>query len=575
MRRASRGFSLVDVVVGVALMLVLFLALFGVLRASLILSSLTKANSAAVELASTQIEYLRGLAYDSIGTVGGIPAGTVPQFATSTVDGVQYVTHTYIEYSDDPADGLGVNDTNGITTDYKVGEVTISYSEYGLTKSVSLVSNFVPPGIESSTGGGTLSLHVVNATGANVGGASVQIVNASTTPTINFTTFTNTSGLALIGGAATSSMYQIYVSRTGYSSAQTYARTNTNVNPTPGYLTVVKDQTTSATFAIDQLATLILSSFSPATTTTFIDTFSDTSQLASQTNTQVTGSALTLTSQMDCGGGPDCVDGSAHSLPLSPNYLDGWGILSATLLQPPGTTAVIHIDDTSGTLLPDSVLPGNSTGFSSFPVSLTGIATSSYPALTLEADLASNATTTAPSVLDWSLSHTEGPSPLPNVAFTLTGAKTIGTDGSGLSIYKTIINDSTGAAAIKTESLEWDAYTLTLGSDTLIESCPASPYPLEPLQASSTALIVGTPMTNTLPVIVDDSAGNAIAGAEVVLTISGYAATLPTSACGLAYFNGLNAGTYSAVVSAAGHTTTTFSNISVAGNTAAVTLTLP
>ncbi|MFM2330564.1 MAG: hypothetical protein RLZZ26_71, partial [Candidatus Parcubacteria bacterium] len=43
MSRLRKGFSLIDVVVGVALMLVLFLSLFGVLKASLILSTLAKA----------------------------------------------------------------------------------------------------------------------------------------------------------------------------------------------------------------------------------------------------------------------------------------------------------------------------------------------------------------------------------------------------------------------------------------------------------------------------------------------------------------------------------------------------
>ena len=158
-----RGFGLIDVLVGVALLLVVFLALIGILRASLQLSTLAKAKATAVEIASTQIEYLRGLSYDALGTVNGIPAGAIPQYATSTTDGVVYTTHTYVEYFDDPADGTGVSDLNGVTTDYKKGKVTVTYTMRSSMKSVSLVSNFVPPGIESSTGGGTLALHVVDA----------------------------------------------------------------------------------------------------------------------------------------------------------------------------------------------------------------------------------------------------------------------------------------------------------------------------------------------------------------------------------------------------------------------------
>ena len=566
MTHAHRGFGLIDVIVGIALMLILFLSLFGVMRASLMLSTFAKAKAAAVELASTQMEYLRGLSYDSIGTVGGIPAGAVPQTATSTVDGVTYVTHTFIEYYDDPADGLGANDTNGITTDYKIGEVTVSYSIGGLAKSVVLVSNFAPPGIESNTSGGTLSLHVVNAGGVGVSGASVQIVNASTSPTINFTTFTNTDGFVTIGGAATSSEYQVYVSRAGYSSAQTYARTSQNVNPNPGYLTVTLDQTTSATFAIDLLASLTLSTFSPAATTAFSDTFADASNLSGETNTQVAGGALVLTSQS--------LAGSALSIPIAPNGLDGWGILSADISTPSGTSVLVRVADAAGNPLPDTVLPGNGDGFSTFPVSLTGIATSSYPELTLLASLTSNSTTTTPSLLDWSLSHTSGPLPLPNIAFTLTGTKTIGTDASSTPIYKTVVNDTTGAAGQKTESLEWDAYALTLGTS-LIESCPSAPYQLAPASATSTALIVGVPSTNTLPILVENTASSSIGDAKVVLTTSGYAATIPTSSCGLAYFNGLTAGTYAATVSAPGYATTTIPAINVSGQTATTTVTLP
>lgn len=566
MSRLSRGFGIIDVIVAIALLLILFLALFGVLRASLVLSALAKAKAAAVEVASTQIEYLRGLSYDSIGTVGGIPAGAVAQTATSTVDGVIYVTHTYIEYYDDPADGTTTHDTNSITTDYKVGKVKVSYTLNGISKSVVLVSNFIPPSIESSTGGGTLSLHVVNASGGNVGGATIHIVNASTSPAIDFTTFTDTNGFAVIGGAATSSEYQIYVSSSGYSSAQTYARSGQNVNPTPGYLTVAKDQTTSATFAIDQLASLALSTFSPAVTTAFSDTFSNTSNVANQNSTQVAGGALTLTSQS--------LLGSATSIPINPTNLDGWGILSANISTPPGTSIVVQVGNASGVAFPDAVLTGNTAGFSTFPVTLTGINVSTYPALTLLATLASNATSTTPSLLDWSVSHTEGPSALVNTSFTLTGAKTIGSDVNGAPIYKTVVNDTTGGTGQKTESLEWDGYTLALGQ-TLIEGCVPAPYQLSPATATTTALIIGTPAANTLPVLVQDGTGSAIGNAKVILSASGYAATIPTSSCGLAYFNTLANGTYSATVSAQGHATTTTPSIVVSGHTATTTVTLP
>jgi hypothetical protein len=160
------------------------------------------------------------------------------------------------------------------------------------------------------------------------------------------------------------------------------------------------------------------------------------------------------------------------------------------------------------------------------------------------------------------------------MAFTLTGTKTIGTDPSSLPIYKTVVSDTTGSGASKTETLEWDGYTLSLSAN-LVESCPASPYSLTPGSATSTAVIVGAATTNTLPVFVTNSTGATVPLAKVILEKPGYAATVFTSACGLAYFNGLAAGTYTATVSAPGYTTGTFSDIEVAGHTATSTLALP
>ena len=565
MSRCTRGFGIVDVIVGVALMLIIFLSLFGVLRASLMLSALAKAKATAVELASTQMEYLRGLSYDALGTVGGIPAGLVPQTATTTVDGVAYATRTFIEYKDDPADGTGAQDANIVTTDYKTGKVTVSYSMSELAKSISLISNFAPLGIESSTGGGTLSIHVVDAENTDVTDAGVHIINDSVAPTADFTTFTNAGGFAVIGGAATSSQYEIYVSKAGYSSAQTYERTGQNINPTPGYLTVSKDQITGATFFIDRLATLVISSFSPAVTSSFSDSFVDSSNLSSQSGTQVSGGALVLSA--------DELSGIARSTTISPGYLSGWGMLSATISAPTGTAAVVRVADSTGVPIPDSVLSGNSFGFSLFPVRLTSISVASYQTITLLAELISNSTTTTPSIFDWSLSHTDGPTPLLNVAFTLTGAKTIGTDADNAPIYKTIVNGSTGASAARTETLEWDSYSITAGN-LLIESCPVSPYPLAPASTIKANLVVGALTTNTLPIIVNNGAGSAIANAKIVLTNDGYAATIIASACGFAYFGGLSSGVYGATVSAAGYATTTFQNISIVGHTATTTLVL-
>ena len=285
--RSFRGMSFIDVIVGVALVLIIFVALTTLLQTSLKVSALAKTHSVAIAVAESQMEHIRSLSYANIGTVGGIPSGTIPQYATTTLNGITLSTRTFIDYYDDPADGLGSNDTNGITADYKRAKISTTYFVGTIPHTVTLISNFAPPGIETTNGGGTLKISVVNAVGSGVSGATVHIVNTVASTTVDVTTFTDSTGTVFLPGAPVSSQYQVFVSKAGYSSSQTYARDAMNVNPTPAYLTVAAGQTTTGTFAIDLLGTLVIRTFSPVATSTYSDAFANSSGLSATASTQV------------------------------------------------------------------------------------------------------------------------------------------------------------------------------------------------------------------------------------------------------------------------------------------------
>ncbi|HRH24373.1 MAG TPA: hypothetical protein PK109_02170, partial [Candidatus Paceibacterota bacterium] len=463
--------------------------LFGILRASLQVSGLSKLKATATTIASSQMEYIRSLSYTAIGTDGGIPAGAIAQTATTTNGGLPFTVRTYIEYADDAKDGVGAADTNGITTDYKHIKVTVSYTVAGVTRSVTLVSNAAPPGLETTTGGGTLSANIVNAVGTAVTGATVRIVNASTSPDIDLTTFSDSYGQVILPGAPTSTQYQISVTKTGYSTATTYARTATNANPSPGYLTVVGGSTTSSTFAIDLLGTLILRTFSPIAAALWTDLFTDTSKVVSFSNTQVIGGALTLSG----GVGTYPASGTALSTTTAPTYLAQWTNASSTISLPVGTTALVSVTDASGTLLPDAALPGNAAGFSG-TITLSSVSTTTYPALKLRATLTSSDPNVTPSISDWRIGYDEGPLPLPNVSFTLTSSKTIGSTSGGASIYKTTIATTTDSSGVRTLSLEWDLYQLSIPGKTIVTASPDDP-PIELLPGATVdeRLILTTP----------------------------------------------------------------------------------
>lgn len=478
--------SLIDVIVGSALILIVFLALLGLLRASLLVSSSAKAKAGATAVVSTQMEYIRSLPYDAVGTVGGIPAGPIVQYATTTYNGIPYGVRTLVQYVDDAKDGSGSGDSNGITTDYKRVRVTTTYTFRGEEREVAIVSNVAPQSIETTTNGGTLRVNVVDAAGAAVAGASVRILNAGTSPAIDLTTFSDLAGTLWLPGAPTSTAYQIFVTKDGYSSAQTYARDATNQNPTPGYFTVAKNQTTTGTFAIDALARLTLRTFSPVRAASSTDTFATAAGIASTANAQVAGGALTLAGAP----GSYAPSGTALSTSTAPQYLAGWTSVTAASSVPAGTGFTLSVTDASGTPLPDAVLPGNSVGFMAFPVSLAGVSTTTYPGLALKASLTTLSASSTPQVLDWRIAYQEGPVPLPNVAFTLTGAKRKGTTGGGSPIYKTVLATTTGAAGSVTLPLEWDVYGLALAGTAIVSASGTPPYSLSPGASLVSDLIV-------------------------------------------------------------------------------------
>ncbi len=482
---SMRGMTLVDVIVGIALVVVVFVGIFGLLRASLQVSGLAKLKAAATEIAESQMEYIRSLEYDEIGTSGGIPSGIIPQNATSTNAGMVFAIRTYIVYVDDAADGIGAADTTGITTDYKLAKVTVSYQAANQQRQITVLSNISPDGIETTTGGGTIRVSVVNAVGSPVSGASVRITNPSASPAIDFTTFSDVSGAVLLPGAPTSTDYRISASKSGYSTSTTYARDATNVNPTPGYLTVVGGSTTSGTFAIDTLATLILRTFSPIALMVREDSFSGSSGITSFTNATVAGGALMLT------GAPGTYPslGSAAGVSVAPSYLASWKSASSTASLPAGTAARVSIGNGSGTLLPEAVLPGNTVGFTG-TIDLSSISTTTYPALTLLATLTSSDPNASPMILEWGIGYEAGPTPLPNVSVGLVGAKTIGSTALGASLYKTEIASTTGAAAKYESQLEWDLYTLTLTGYDIVSESSESPYELLPGTTVDASLIL-------------------------------------------------------------------------------------
>lgn len=547
----TRGVSLVDAVVGTALVLVIFLGLFAVLRASVTVSALAKAKSGGTAILNERMEYIRSLSYDKVGTEGGIPPGVIPEEEERHLNDTLYTLRTFVQYVDDPADGLAGEDENGIITDYKKVTVTATYTVGGRERTLSFFGTISPKGIETSTGGGTLLISVIDALGAPVSAASVRIQNASTTPVTDVTAFTNTAGRVFLPGAATSTGYRVSVSKTGYSSAGTYTKDEVNANPNPGHLTVVTEETTSGTFAIDLLSSLLVQTFSPVQNATSTESFADTSGIETSEHVDVSSGALALVQQE----GVYAPSGYAQLQAVLPEYLDTWEEVVLTQTLPEGTSVRASLFDADGVIVPEEILPGNTAGFTTSRIALNTLSTEVYPALTLRLTLETANDNVSPTVDEVSFTYQSGPTPLPDVPFTLRGTKEIGTTGDGSPIYKnTITTNTAGNGEHELINIEWDGYVLSIPDYDVISSCPLSPVPVPPLTSMTLSLILGPVTSHALRVAVLSSTGLPVSDALVTLERASFSAEGTSDACGQVYFGGLSAhDDYIVTVEKAGH----------------------
>lgn len=590
-KAGERGVTLLDTVVGTALMLVIFMGIAAAFQLSLDVVSTNKARSGAIALADERMEYVRSLPYTSVGTVGGIPPGSLAQSETISLNNTVYTRRTLITYVDDPEDGFGVSASNSVIADYKVAivdyvrrtfiayahefghgsgvldstgvadykavRVDVAWSSRFGTRHIVLVSRLEPAtGLESSVSGGTLTINVVNAVSQPLAGASVAVTNANTSPAININTFTNTSGVASFIGAPAASGYQVVVGESGYSGAQTYSATSQNTNPNPGNLTVSNNQTTTGTFVIDLLSSMTVKTYS-LTTETWQDVFNDESKvdMGNSSNVEIAGNQLRL-----AGNQPFTQPGEARSVSISPTSLSRWGTFSWSDTRPSETTIVYRIYYPTGVsfaLVPDSVLPGNSSGFTGASVDVKVIPAATYPALILDAVLtALNPNAPAPSIQDWSLTYDGGVSV--NVTFSMHGAKTIGSGPSG-TLYKydnsSISSGASGSVTIP--NLEWDTYTMSILAATgydIESSCTPQPIYLAPNSTFTARLFFAPHTTNSLLVDVKNASGALLSGATVHLTKGGsYDKTIIADVCGQSFFSDLTNGTYSLTVSNPGN----------------------
>jgi len=258
----NKGQTLLSLLLAMAIFAILANAIFTLTTSSFRLVSYSRARISADFIAQEKLELIRNLSYEEVGTIGGIPSGNLEQTENIVKNGLNYVVKTSVVYVDDPFDQTVPTDL--LPTDYKRVRVEVSWEGLAASKNnpVVLVTDIAPRGVETTQGGGTLSILVFNADAQPIAQVSVRIEASSLIPSVDLEQLTNENGRVVLPGApACNECYKITVTKDGYSSERTYSSSEV-VNPNKPYLSVIAGQQTESSYAIDKLSTINVASVS-------------------------------------------------------------------------------------------------------------------------------------------------------------------------------------------------------------------------------------------------------------------------------------------------------------------------
>ena len=243
MRKNESGFTLVELMVTIAVVSILSIATLSLLTSLLHGSVVSQRQAVSLTLATNQMEYLKSLPYDTLAVAGGpiISNTYVPATITKTVEGYTYTVTTNINYVDDAYNGCGTYPTlaleqqycrdypppsgapnPGNTDDFKDVNVTVKDEQgkllsYQDTYIASLVA-------ETGSNTGALFIRVVDDSGNPITGATVSVSNSSVSPAVNVSDTSDQNGIVIFYNLPSSTSgynYQVCASDSNYSSLTT------------------------------------------------------------------------------------------------------------------------------------------------------------------------------------------------------------------------------------------------------------------------------------------------------------------------------------------------------------------
>lgn len=256
------GFTLIEVVISIAVFGILMMTVIGISQQIHNLASNARLKTTAATIAQEQIELIRNLPYESVGTDVTYPTGPLASTQNISRNGGTFTVTLSINYVDDPSDGVLPTDT--VPADFKKVEARVCWSSASCARPVRLTTFIVPKTLEYATNAGALFITVIDSNGLPVSGATVHVTNAS--PAVDVINQTDVTGqLQLLNLPASANSYRVTATKAGFSSDTTVPVSVGNPNPENPDATVLVGDKNDVTLAIDRVSTLTVKALDQTT----------------------------------------------------------------------------------------------------------------------------------------------------------------------------------------------------------------------------------------------------------------------------------------------------------------------
>lgn len=247
----KKSFTLIEVLVGTFLVLIIFLGIFTAYQLGLKVVGQAKNKITATEIANGELEKIRNLPYESIGTIDGFPDASLAPSKMVVLNNIDYTVETRVDYVIDSADGISYPEDE-CPNDYKKVEIKVSWLGI-LAGHIKLVTDISPETLaqECSETGGILLIQVFDAYGIMVASPLIEIKNPYTDEVIK--TASPVDGKHFF--SLVPNTYKVVVSKANYSSSRTYG-IDEIANPEKPHSVVLEGELTENSFSIDVLSSL-------------------------------------------------------------------------------------------------------------------------------------------------------------------------------------------------------------------------------------------------------------------------------------------------------------------------------